>query len=105
MQILINIPNDVYEYIKNPEVAVLCEDDISLILLAIHYGIVLPKGHGDLIDRSQIKWFGCDFESFENCHIVNDDCSICSHATCLHDDVMSLPKVISADKEEGDAEC
>ena len=98
MKIVIDIDKQDYE--------MACKYPYSLISVKAHViknGTPLPKGHGDLIDRSQIKWFGCDFESFENCHIVNDDCSICSHATCLHDDVMSLPKIVPADKE--DAEC
>ncbi len=63
-------------------------------LNAIKNGTPLPKGHGDLIDRSKIKFFGCDV--IKNCH---SDCSICSYAGCYRDDVMSLPKIVPADKE------
>lgn len=98
MQIVIDIGEEIYDTITSDTMPT--REELAVIVTRIYQGIVLPKGHGDLIDRSQIKWFGCDFESFKNCHIVNDDCSICSHATCLHDDVMSLPKVIPADKED-----
>jgi hypothetical protein len=47
MQIVIDIPEVFYEYCK-------AQDDAIEIQLAVKNGIPLPKGHGDLIDISNI---------------------------------------------------
>ena len=103
MQIVIEVPDEIYSRIElmDDEKALpysLRKAYLLIIICAITNGKILPKGHGDLIDRSKIKWFGCDI--IRNCH---DDCSSCCYAGCYHDDVMSLPKIVSADTEETDA--
>lgn len=45
MQIIINIPDEAYELLKNKQVL----DNIAECIIA--NGTPLPKGHGDLIDR------------------------------------------------------
>ena len=55
MKIVIDIPEKVYKYLKREWVKV-PEDDsiINQIMCGILHGIVLPKVHGDLIDRDTI---------------------------------------------------
>lgn len=53
MQIVIDIPENVYkatQIIKSKY-----QDVIQIPLDSIRNGIVLPKGHGDLIDRSKLE--------------------------------------------------
>lgn len=49
MQIVIDIPEEIYDYIHNEYMAVRCRD-AHKIAEAIFYGTSLPKGHGRLID-------------------------------------------------------
>ena len=52
MQIVIDIPDDNYKRIRElAEVNGLSNNLMGYSLLAIAHGIVLPEGHGDLIDR------------------------------------------------------
>ena len=56
MQVVIDIPENVYKYLKQEWVKV-PEDDsvINQIMYGILHGIVLPKGHGGLISRSVVR--------------------------------------------------
>lgn len=49
MQIVIDIPEEIYDYIHNDYMAVRCRD-AHKIAEAIFYGVPLPKGHGRIID-------------------------------------------------------
>lgn len=52
----------------------------------------LPEEGAELIDRRQIKWYGCDHEGhIKGINCETADCSKCFHATVEHDEVMSLP--------------
>lgn len=59
MRIVIDIPENVYKYLKQEWVKV-PEDDsvINQIMHGILHGTVLPKGHGALIDEHNLldKW-------------------------------------------------
>lgn len=51
-----------------------------------------PDEGAELIDRRQIKWYGCDHEGhIKGINCETADCSKCFHATVEHDEVMSLP--------------
>lgn len=51
-----------------------------------------PEEGAELIDRRQIKWYGCDHEGhIKGINCETADCSKCFHATVEHDEVMSLP--------------
>lgn len=53
MEILINIP---YEYHRNLlRNCRFSSEEIPVVSLAIAAGIILPKGHGDLIDAGALK--------------------------------------------------
>jgi hypothetical protein len=47
MQIVIDIPEETYEYWKNHSYEYVLAE-------AIKNGVVLPSGHGDLIDREEL---------------------------------------------------
>lgn len=56
MKLVIDIDDDIYKHIaSNERVYMLDEVNIILIENAIYNGTPLPKGHGDLIDRSELK--------------------------------------------------
>lgn len=48
IELIVKIPKDIYESVKD---GCWVEDAVHCIM-AIHNGIPLPPGHGDLIDRS-----------------------------------------------------
>ena len=51
-----------------------------------------PEEGAELIDRRQIKWYGCDHEGhIKGIDCDTADCSQCFFATVEHDEVMSLP--------------
>ena len=55
MQIVIDIPEEQYITLNaKSQEEVLTVIDISLLIKAIKNGTPLPKGHGDLIDRSKL---------------------------------------------------
>lgn len=55
MKVVIDIPDDNYKRIRElAEVNGLSNNLMGYSLLAIAHGTVLPKGHGDLIDRSEL---------------------------------------------------
>lgn len=78
MKLIIDIPDYNLDEVQNGSIA------CGVILKAIKNGTVLPKGHGDLIDRQAIidngieKGF-CDW----------------------YDEIKYAPSVIEADKENG----
>lgn len=53
MQIVIDIPNEMFDWYDNgfPD-----EDDAEKLWQIVKNGIPLPKGHGDLIDRNKIEY-------------------------------------------------
>ena len=98
MQVVIDIKEDDYKVFERQIVGNTTPRD--RLFNAIKNGTPLPKGHGDLIDRSKIEWYGCNFESDKNCNKVNKNCSICFFAECSHDQVMELSAVIPAESED-----
>lgn len=68
--------------------------------LLILNGTPLPKGHGDLIDRDKIDWFGCTTE--EKCPYKDRACKDCMNGECYKPQIDALPTIIEADG--GDAE-
>ena len=53
MQVVVNIPDEDYKKIcANKEDAIIAHDTCRRIA---NWGIPLPKGHGDLIDRSELQ--------------------------------------------------
>lgn len=52
IEIVIKIPEEKYLYAKN---LVNGGNETNPVVLAVGNGIALPKGHGDLIDRKELK--------------------------------------------------
>ena len=52
MKIVIDVPDEIYKDIKNWKIH---NFDYRVPLSCILEGIVLPKGHGDLIDRDELR--------------------------------------------------
>lgn len=92
MQIVIDIPENVYKYLKQEWVKV-PEDDsvINQIMHGILYGTVLPEKHGDLIDRNVV------YAEFNNAGLSRKEMI----GKLL---VFGIPTVIPADKENSDAD-
>lgn len=88
MKIVIKIPEDTYkDIIKN---GFIYDEDNEVVTHAIKNGTPLPKGHGELIDRSKleylktahdIRWYGMD--ALEGAKKI----------------INSAPTIIEADKE------
>lgn len=86
MQIVIDIPEDAYNYIKANGARI----PYYKLTDAIKNGIPLPKGHGRLIDADDIKVI----ELEDSLHIIRH---------CKGDDVdvyIDAPTILEADKEE-----
>ena len=61
----------------------------------------LPEEGAELIDRRQIKWYGCDHKGhIKGINCDTADCSKCFFATVEHDEVMSLPVYCIPDSAE-----
>lgn len=64
-----------------------------------------PEEGAELIDRRQIKWYGCDHEGhIKGINCDTADCSKCFFATVEHDEVMSLPvyRIPDSAEDKGD---
>lgn len=90
MQIVIDIPEDIYEHWRTMK-SIISEyhnykEYMSKVHAAIADGIVLPKAHGDLIDRNTLE---CDteYDSYTDGYIAYSKSQI-----------MSAPVIIEADK-------
>lgn len=96
MQIVIDIPEDIYEYWRKVK-SIISEyynykEHMRKIYAAIADGTPLPKGHGDLIDRDKLV---CDSEHDFYC----DD-----YIAYSKSQIMSAPAIIKAEKEEEENE-
>lgn len=85
MQILINIPDFMHRHILKRHVSK------RTIAKMFENGIVLPKGHGRLIDANRILNCNCK-NSFSEC----DSCLDSELCALLNE----VPTVIEADKED-----
>ena len=102
MQILIDIPEEEYEFIiKHPEKNLMGWLDTRKALLnAVIHGTPLPKGHGRLIDEQIIS-------DYVNSHIQELNTGygdLNSHTNrilrMIEDYIDNMPTVIPSDKEE-----
>ena len=87
MQIVIDISDEEYEDVKKTGG---CYYDFGK---AIYYGTPLPKGHGDLIDRSKLEthYVGTDIGTDLEVYLVPT--------------IVEAPAIVKADKEESEVEC
>lgn len=85
MQIVIDIPNYDYRQIKKYYEK---NDIVEATYSYIYHGIPLPKGHGRLIDVSDIEWA----KHREERNYIDYD-------VIDWDDIVNAPTIIEADKE------
>lgn len=94
MKLVIDIDEDTYNDIMNwSEFNVI---NIGLKLREIaQNGILLPKGHGDLIDRDNL------LNTLEKLEWIRTDCSVDEDNTNILEDIIGeVPTIIEADKGE-----
>lgn len=97
MKIVIDIPKSFYETLKKVDETVIVSGQrsgktlMSVIYNAIINGVPLPKGHGDLIDRSEllmeVREVDCDAAPGGYDYILDKQ------------DVLDAPIIIEADTE------
>ena len=95
MKVVIDIPDYNLDEVQNGSIA------CGMILNAVKNGTVLPKGHGDLIDRkalSKALKSGCEI-----CGDINTNwCERCCPHNDFEDLIDEAAIVIEADKEKTD---
>ena len=95
MKVVIDIPDYNLDEVQNGSIA------CGMILNAVKNGTVLPKGHGDLIDRkalSKALKSGCEI-----CGDINTNwCERCCPHNVFEDLIDEAAIVIEADKEKTD---
>lgn len=100
MQIVIEIPEDVYKktifYREFKDL-----NDCVTTIKALENGTPLPKGHGRLKDIDKIEWYGCTTEF--DCPHKDRECKDCDRAECSKTQVDAIPTIIEADKESEDS--
>jgi len=87
MQIVIDILDDDYERLKVYEKAPFCSLT-SRVYEAVANGLLIPKGHGDLIDRNELNK-----DLIANEWITDDD------GGGLEEILFNAPTIIEADTE------
>lgn len=97
VEVVIRVHENDYHSIKRDVAHGHCEEDnaIDNSFRAIANGTVLPKGHGKLIDETEIlKFLRCP--KYENCDWKN--CSDCNESRCINfNNVNGLASMIEAD--------
>lgn len=89
MKLLIDIPEETYTCCKIWANSSTCTTNIKF---AIANGMILPEGHGDLIDRKELKEILLDYDD----KFITD---IQFYELVLYD-IENATTVIEADKEE-----
>ena len=98
VELVIKIPEEVKNRLC---FGVTYQKDIQVLCEALNDGIILPKGHGDLFDKTEIlRFLKCP--KYENCDWKN--CFECNESRCINlNNVNDLVPIIEADKEsDGD---
>ena len=86
MRLVIDIPKQIY---LNAKADMLCGADV--LVSAIKNGTPLPKGHGDLIDRSKL-----DVTPIDITDLPIDRCLL----VYMAEDVDNAPALVCADKQD-----
>lgn len=96
MQIVINLDENIFTRLFDNGIDV-NDNDAEDIYTAIRGGIVLPEGHGDLVDRACLY----DFKEWLNTcpEDCNKDDEIWFTSTEVINKIKQYPTIIQADKE------
>lgn len=92
MKVVIDIPDYDLQSVENGSIA------CGIILKAVKNGIILPEGHGDLIDRE--KFLKSFLDSFWGA--VKEGNSSFEVVGAVKNIIRNTPTVIEADKEKSD---
>lgn len=95
MLIVINIPQPLKEAIN---IDAIPEETVAvarLLINAVKNGIVIPAGHGKIIDADKIEWYGCMSEEY--CPHKNTECKDCVRAECDKRQVDAITAIVEAD--------
>ena len=100
MKVVIDIPENDYNYIKQlPNIGV-GDCLVDNVYNAITNGTVLPKEHGDLIDRSKLVFYRCK-ENVMDCPPNYDfTCQNCEYGWTCRLNIDEAPIIVPADKGE-----
>ena len=93
MQIIIDIPEALYEIVMNNKEEILLDDDYSEIERAVITGTPLPKGHGRLIDADKLN------RKKKYCFQTKHGAFPKSEWFIKADDLFLAPTIVEADKE------
>lgn len=86
MQIVIDIPEEIYNHTQEYKVGGFNQENDTKLFMAIKNGTPLPKGHGRLIDADEIQFENTEFETY------GDYC-------VAFDAIDDAPAIIEADTE------
>ena len=90
MQIIIDIPKEIYDYIHNEHIAMkVC--DSHKVTKAIANGTPLPKGHGRLVDADYLDVNTIMTDDYSGNQILD---------VILKEDLDSAETIVKADKEK-----
>lgn len=101
MKIVIDISDKLYNRVQNTQIIDIFhkyDSDILNTFICIQSGTVVPKGHGDLIDRKELLshtkcTYKYDCPSGSSCDKCSDNCVEVR-------DIENAPIVIEADKDD-----
>lgn len=91
MKLVIDIPDAIKEMADEGDKKIIHMMWMLILIDAIKNGIVLPKGHGRLIDADDYKKKVCTYQQ--------TGCGDCKHSLCCPEHV---PTIIEADKESAE---
>ena len=102
MQIVVNIDEETYNDIKKGKIYSSFRDVPLESVNAIANGIPLPKGHGDLIDRSKIcKAIPAEEDNCTGMGMTYDEMDAYNDGIdVMYSLIQGTPTIIEADKQE-----
>ena len=97
-EVVIKIPDEIYEDIKNWKIH--NYRDFRIPLSCLLEGTVLPKGHGDLIDRRELLYHSKCTYRYDCSASGGSQCDKCSDNCVEVRDIESASAVIETDRSE-----
>ena len=106
MEIVIKIPDFIYTEIRNITNTGIIEHNAKTLYNAIYHGTPLPKGHGDLIDRSKIcKAIPAEEDNCTGIGMTYDEMDAYNDGIDeMYEKLQRVKPIIEADKENTDEE-
>ena len=99
MRAVIDIPADIFNLISNGNFDKATDKDLTTLMRCFTACTILPKGHGDLIDRdAALTRQSCKFHG--DCHASGSACDRCSDNCVEVSDIECVPIVVHADRED-----